>query len=50
MQFQEEDKSGIVPIKRLKPKDVLRVGEECEVIWSDRKVYFGVIICSGMNL
>ena len=47
VQFKDEDKSAIVPIKRLKRKD-LKIGEECEVTWSDKKIYSGLVVFSGM--
>ena len=34
--FNDEDRSGIVPIKRLKQKDELRFGEQCEVTLHDK--------------
>lgn len=50
VQFQDEDTSAIVPIKRLKKKDHLKIGDECEVTWSDKKVYSGLVVFSGISL
>ena len=49
VQFQDEDTSAIVPIKRLKRKDCLKIGEECKVTWSDKKIYSGLVVFSGMS-
>ena len=50
VQFLDEGKSGIVPIKRIKRKDDLKSGDECEVTWSNKKVYSAVVILSGTNI
>ena len=39
VQFQDKGTSAIVPIKQLKGKDCLKIGDECEVMWSDKKMY-----------
>ena len=49
VQFLDEDKSGIVPIKRIKRKDDLKSGDECKVTWLN-KVYSAVVILSGTNI
>ena len=49
VQFLDEGKSKIVPIKRIKKMEDLKSGDEWQVIWSDKKVYLGVVIHSGMN-
>ena len=49
VQFLDEGKSGIVPFKRIKRKDNLKSGDECEVTWSN-KVYWAVMIISGTNI
>ena len=48
--FQEEQLSSIVPIKHVEKKEDLCAGENCYVIWSDNKKYFGTLIFSGIDL
>ena len=50
VQFLDEGKSGMVPIKQIIRKDDLKSGDECEVTWSNKKVYSAVIILSGTNI
>ena len=50
VQFQDEDTSAIVLIKRLKRKDYLKIGDECEVTWSDKKIYPGLVVFSGISI
>ena len=50
VQFLDEGKSGIVPTKRIKRMENLKCGDECEVLWSNKKVYSGVVIHLGMNI
>ena len=45
--FFEEERTSLIPIKRVKKKDNLAVGDECGVTWADNKVYIGTVICSG---
>ena len=45
--FSDENSCSIVPIKRLERKERLHVGDDCHVIWSDKKKYSGTLILSG---
>ena len=48
--FDSEERSSIVPLKRLEKRDDLFVGESCFVIWSDNKRYSGTLLCAGMQI
>lgn len=45
--FNGDNTSAIVPINRLKKEDNLTAGQQCSVIWSNKKKYPGVLMCSG---
>lgn len=45
--INEDDKTSIVPIKRIAKKDELMYQGSCDVIWSNNKKYRGFLIFSG---
>lgn len=47
VQFCSEDSTSIVPIKRVKMEENLSVGDECDIVWSNNKVYRATVMCSG---
>ena len=48
--FVDEDKTSIVPLRRLDKKDDLCTGDTCSVAWTDKKKYQGTLIFSGIFL
>ena len=45
---EEEDSTSIIPVKHVKMKEGLAVGDDYSVTWSNRKVYTGIVMCSGV--
>ena len=43
---EEEDSTSIIPVKHVKMKEGLAVGDDCSVTWSNRKVYTGIVVCA----
>ena len=43
--FNEDNTSGIVPIKRLEKVDNFTTGQQCSVLWSNKKKYPGILMC-----
>ena len=48
--FNEDNTSAIVPIKRLEKVDNLTTGQQCSVLLSNKKKYPGILMCSGVLL
>ena len=48
MFFLDERKTSIVPLKRLVKKLGMRTGDQCDILWSDKKKYQGTLIFTGM--
>ena len=46
--FEDEEKSSIVPLKRIDKMDGMHIGDTCFVVWSDKKRYKGKLIFSGI--
>lgn len=47
--FDTENCSSIVPLKRVERQDGLCDGDPCKVTWSNSKKYNATIICSGIR-
>ena len=47
MHFDGDNTSAIVPISRLEKEDNLTAGQHCNVLWSNKKRYPGILMCSG---
>ena len=48
VQFLDEDATAIVPINRLKDPEGLEHGGACIVMWSNKKQYKALLLCSGL--
>ena len=48
VKFLEEDATAIVPVHRIQQKETLEYGGSCGVVWNNKKVYKGFLICSGI--
>lgn len=47
--FEEDNSTSIVPLKRVIKTDNLSVGESCHVVWSNQKKYVGTLMYSDMS-
>lgn len=48
VKFLEEDSTAIVPVSRIEKKETLEFNGSCSVRWSNRKIYKGFLLMSGM--
>ena len=50
VKFLEEESTAIVPVSCIQQKETLEFGGSCSILWSNKKVYKGLLICSGIQV
>ena len=48
LHFNEDNTSAVVPIKRLEKEDNLTTGHQYSILWSNKKKYSGILMCSDI--